>query len=277
MLHGGGTTFTFRLHEETGAAASDIARAYTVAREVFQMRPIWAELEALDNRVSAGTQLEMLIEGRRLVERGTRWLLRNRRQPLAIADAVGHFAPGAAVLYESMPKLLGPPDAEPLARRADELREAGVPSDLAVRVASLPTMFAALDIVEVAHETGLDVGSVAAVHFRLGSGLELHWLRDRIVALPRNDRWSALARAALRDDLYSLHRTLTAEVLRSPNGDAASVDERVQQWIESNPGSERYLATLADVRLGRTFDLTTLPVAVREARHLVDVPAAAGP
>src|SRR5213076_769982 len=56
VLHGGGTTFTFRLHEETGAPASDIARAYTVAREVFQMRPQWKEIEALDNRVPAETQ-----------------------------------------------------------------------------------------------------------------------------------------------------------------------------------------------------------------------------
>jgi glutamate dehydrogenase len=272
MLHGGGTTFTFRLHEETGADASDIARAYTVAREVFQMRPQWAELHALDNLVGADTQLAMLLEGRRLVERGTRWLLRNRARPLAIAETVGHFAPGAAVLYESMPKLLGPPDAEPLARRADELREAGAPPDLAVRIASMRTMAAALDIVEVAHETGLGVEPVAAVHFRLGSRLELHWLHDRIVALPRHDRWSGLARAALRDDLNSLHRELTAEVVLT-GGDGEDVDERVNSWVDRNPSAERYLATLADVRLGRTFDLTTLPVVVREVRSLIQAPA----
>jgi glutamate dehydrogenase len=106
------------------------------------------------------------------------------------------------------------------------------------------------------------------VHFRLGSRLELHWLRDRIVELPRGDRWSGLARAALRDDLNSLHRTLTAEVLRSDVKEE-DVDERVRRWVEQNPGSERYLATLADVRLGRTYDLTTLPVAVREVRNLL--------
>jgi glutamate dehydrogenase len=275
MLHGAGTTFVFRLSEETGAVAPDIARAYTVAREVFQMRSQWAELEALDNQVAAATQLEMLLEGRRVVERGTRWLLRNRRMPLDIAKTVRHFAPGAAVLYESMPKLLGPADAEPLARRTDELNEAGVPPELAARIASLPTMFAALDIVEVAHETQLDVAEVAEVHFRLGGRLELHWLRDRVLALPRHDRWSGLARAALRDDLNSLHRALTAEVLRSDaagEGDA-DADARVKAWIEANPGAERYLATLADVRLGRTFDLTTLPVAVREVRNLIQAPA----
>ncbi|MGH2824274.1 MAG: NAD-glutamate dehydrogenase, partial [Thermoleophilaceae bacterium] len=77
MLHGGGTTFTFRLHEESGAPASEIARAYAAARDIFEMRPQWGEIEALDNQVEASVQIEMLLAGRRLIERCSRWLLRN--------------------------------------------------------------------------------------------------------------------------------------------------------------------------------------------------------
>jgi glutamate dehydrogenase len=274
MVHGGGTTFTFRLHEETGAAASDIARAYSVAREVFQLRSQWTEIESLDTRVAADVQIAMLLAGRRLLERGTRWLLRNRRRPLAISDTVAHFAPGAAVLYDSAARLLAPADAEPLAARADELRESGVPTGLAGRVASLATMVSTFDVVEVAHGTGLAVEEVAAVHFRLGNQLGLHWLRDRIVELPRAERWAALARAALRDDLYGLQRTLTAEVLKSGAGEG-DVDERVKAWIDGSAGSERYLATLADVRVGRVYDLTTLPVVIREVRNLLQAPPTA--
>jgi glutamate dehydrogenase len=108
------------------------------------------------------------------------------------------------------------------------------------------------------------------VHFDLGHRLQLHWLRDRIIELPRDDRWRALSRAALRDDLYGLHRALTREVLRSaegaPIGDAPAL---VESWVEANPASERALDTLADIRVGRVFDLTTLPVAVREVRNLL--------
>jgi glutamate dehydrogenase len=268
MLHGGGTTFAFRLHEELGASAADIARVYAVARDIFQMRPQWAEIEALDNRVSAEVQISMLLEGRRLIERGSRWLLRNLERPIDIAPEVHHFQPGAAALYESVHRLLDGPDAEPIEWRAAELRDAGVPDRLAMRVASLGTMFASLDIVKVADETGLDVESVAAVHFQLGSRLQLHWLRDRIVELPRDDRWRALARAALRDDLYGLHRALTAEVLRS-DGRPQDAGALVSAWIERNPASERCLETLADIRVGRTYDMTTLPVAVREVRNLL--------
>ena len=276
VVHGGGSTFIFRLAEETGATASQIARAYSAAREVFQMREQWAEIEGLDNQIDSATQSAMLLGGRRLLERGTRWLLRNRRRPLAISEAVECFAPGAAILYGSVARLLAPEDAAPLAARADELREAGVPTELATHVASLGTMFSAFDIVEVARETDLEVEGVAAVHFSLGSKLELHWLRDRIVALPRADRWGALARAALRDDLYSLHRTLTSDVLHH-EGEAADVGELVDEWITDNPAAERYLATLADVRLGRNYDLTTLPVVVRELRNFIQAPSTPGP
>ena len=54
MLHGGG--HHVRLPAARGDAArraSEIARAYAVARDIFEMRPQWAEIEALDNRVAA--------------------------------------------------------------------------------------------------------------------------------------------------------------------------------------------------------------------------------
>jgi glutamate dehydrogenase len=266
MLHGGGTTFVFRLHEESGAPASEIARAYAAARDIFGMRPQWAEIEALDGQVETDVQTHMLLQGRRLVERGSRWLLAHRSRPIDIGATVHFFSPGASVLAKALPRLLGPSDVEPLMVQAEELEQAGVPPALAQRVAGLATMFATFDVVEVAEESGLDVEEVAGVHFRLGDRLDLHWLRDRIVELPRDDRWRALARAALRDDLYSLHRNLTAEVLRQPDRD-------VDAWIDGNAAAERCMQTLAEIRVGHVFDTTTLPVAVREVRNLLQAGA----
>ena len=88
------------------------------------------------------------------------------------------------------------------------------------------------------------------------------------MALPRDDRWRARARAALRDDLYAIHRALTSEVLRSAPADTEP-DELVDSWIEANPASARTLQTLGDIRSGQSYDLTTLPVAVREVRNMI--------
>jgi glutamate dehydrogenase len=273
-----GTTFAFRLNEETGASASTIARAYAVAREVFAMTQFWEDVEALDNRVVARVQLEMLTDGRRLVERSTRWLIRARQRSIDIAGTVAQFAPGAAMLSRSLPELLDEGDRLLWQARTDKLERAGVPSELAARVAGMPFVFAALDIVEVAEATQRSVDDVAAVYFRLGGRLELNWLRDRIAELPRSNRWQALARSALRDDLFSLHRALAQDVVEAAGppslADAADLaqaaDAEIDAWTRANAGAvQRSRAMLADIRATRVFDLTTLPVALREVRNLL--------
>jgi glutamate dehydrogenase len=272
-----GITFVFRLQEDTGATSADIARAYAVASDVFDMRRLWADVEALDLEVDATVQIEMLLEARRLVERATRWLLRSRPRPLDIAAEIDRFAAGAASVGEALPGVLVPAEREELEARVATLAEQGVSDDLARRVACLSDRFAALDIVGVAAATGKETDEVTALHFLVGGRLHLHWLRDRIATLPREDRWQAMARAALRDDLFSLHAELTADVLRGAGAELADADARLEAWIEANrPRVERCLGILSDIRTGGTYDLTTLPVALRELRNLIEAAAVAG-
>ncbi|MHB1836469.1 MAG: NAD-glutamate dehydrogenase domain-containing protein, partial [Solirubrobacteraceae bacterium] len=76
LVDRGGPTFAFRLLEETGARVPQLAEAFAVAREVFEMRDLWSAVEQLDNQIDAGMQLDMLSEAQRLVERSARWLVR---------------------------------------------------------------------------------------------------------------------------------------------------------------------------------------------------------
>src|SRR5207248_1481941 len=80
--------------------------------------------------------------------------------------------------------------------------------------AHIEALVPVLDIVEIADAVGLDPASTAQAYFALGERLELHWLREQIVALPRDTRWDAMARSALRDDVYAEQGALTADVLR---------------------------------------------------------------
>ena len=86
-----------------------------------------------------------------------------------------------------------------------------------------------------------------------------------------------MARAALRDDLFSLHAEITADVLRGTGGEATGPDVRLDAWIDANrPLVERCVGILSDIRTGGTYDLTTLPVALRELRNLIQAAVAAG-
>ena len=264
-----GTTFAFRLREETGAPPSILARAYAVAREVFDMRSFWEQVEALDNQVDPKAQLAMLIEGRRLVERATRWLVRANPRGIDIEQAIERFEPGARHMAHALPNVLDGGDREAFDKRAEELRSAGVPAELATRAASMPSMYAVFDIVEVAEATGRDQGTVMTVYAGLGSRVGLNWLRDRIIELPRTNRWQALARAALREDLYGVHRSLTQEVIEAAGPDAAG-EEAIDAWTERNAAAvERCMAILSDINASRSYDTTTLPVALREVRNLI--------
>jgi glutamate dehydrogenase len=269
MVNRCGPSFDFRLEEETGAGVPELARAYMAAREIFGMRALWEEIEALDNRVEVGTQTKMLLDGRKLVERATRWLLRNRQGPLDIAATVSYFSGGAAELAERIPELMLDGDREALEEEIEQLAEANVPPDLAERAALLSPMFSALDIVDVAAATEQSLEVTAEVYFTLGDRLKLHWLRDHIEALPRDNRWRTLARSALRDDIYSQQAALTAEILLSVREELPAL-ERINAWVEDKPGSvERALQVLTDINSSGTFDLSTLSVALREIRNLL--------
>ena len=251
----------FRLGEDTGAAPEDIARASVVARDVFAVRSLWEDVEALDGAVPAETQYEMLLSSRRMVERSTRWLLRSRPRPLDIAAERERYGEGAVAVADLLPDVLVESEQEHWRERVGRLVEAGVPESLAGRVAAQGALFSALDIVEVSNATEHSVEEVARLHFQIGGELHLHWLRDRIALLPRDTRWSAMARAALRDDLFSLHADLTTDALRHGS---------LEAWrAASSAAVERALEILGEIRAGGTFDLTTLPVALREVRNLI--------
>lgn len=67
-------------------------RAHTAARTIFGLNQVWDDVEALDNVVAADVQTRIRLHSRRLVERGTRWLLNNRPQPLELSETIEFFA-----------------------------------------------------------------------------------------------------------------------------------------------------------------------------------------
>jgi glutamate dehydrogenase len=271
MIDTSGTTFLFRLIEETGASVPNLTRAWLVARDVFDMAAFWAQVKELEGRVSLAAQITLLLEGRKLTERAARWLLHNRRPPFDIQATVGFFADGVRTVRAGLPKLLTGRDLAGFDERRDSYLALGVPLDLAERVAAMVPEYSAFDIVQVASEAGRPVEETADVYFDLADRLQITRLRDRITALPREDRWSTMARAALRDDLYAAHASLTRDVLGvSGSGVPRTPEERLAAWASSNEAAVA-MATqmLGEIWESERFTFTTLSVALRAIRTLV--------
>ncbi|MFE5796985.1 NAD-glutamate dehydrogenase [Streptomyces sp. NPDC056503] len=265
----GGSTFLHRLREETGASLEEIVRAQTAARNIFRLGEVWDAVEALDNKVPAEVQTRMRLHSRRLVERGTRWLLNNRPQPLAIGETIEFFAERVEQVRDRMPELLRGSDAEWYRSILDEMTAFGVPEELAVRVAGFSSAFPTLDIVAVADRTEKDPLAVAEVYYDLADRLRITDLMDRIIELPRADRWQSMARASIREDLFAAHAALTSDVLAAGNG-TSTPEERYKAWEENNAAIlGRARTTLEEIQSSDTFDLANLSVAMRTMRTLL--------
>ncbi|QKV94633.1 NAD-glutamate dehydrogenase [Streptomyces sp. NA02950] len=264
-----GSTFLHRMREETGASTEEVVRAQTAARAIFELGEIWDEVESLDTVVAAEIQTRMRLHSRRLVERGTRWLLNNRPQPLELAETIGFFGERVAEVRAQLPKLLRGADIEWYQRILDELTAAGVPEDLAIRVAGFSSAFPTLDIVAIADRTGKEPLAVAEVYYDLADRLRISQLMDRIIELPRADRWQSMARVSIREDLYAAQAALTSDVLSVGNG-GSTPEQRFKAWEQKNAAIlQRARTTLDEIQVSETFDLANLSVAMRTMRTLL--------
>ncbi|MER6152043.1 NAD-glutamate dehydrogenase [Streptomyces hirsutus] len=265
----GGTTYLHRMREETGASLEEIVRAQTAARAIFRSATVWDGVEDLDTVVAADVQTRIRLHSRRLVERGTRWLLNNRPQPLELEETVSFFAERVELVWSQLPKLLRGADLEWFQKIHDELAGVGVPAELATRVAGFSSVFAAIDIVSVADHMGKEPLDVAEVYYDLADRLRITQLMDRISELPRADRWQSMARAAIREDLYAAHAAVTADVLAAGNG-TSTPEQRFKVWEAKNEAIiGRARTTLEEIQSSDTFDLANLSVAMRTMRTLL--------
>jgi len=268
MVDRSGITFTFRLNEETGASVPHITEAWLVAREVFDMPGFWRQLKALDGQVDTSAQILALLEGRKLTERASRWLLHFRRPPFDIQATIDFFAGGVLTVGAGLPKLLAGLDMSSFEERRDMFTSRGFPDELADRVAAMVPAYSAFDIVDIASSTGRPVEETAEVYFDLAERLQITRLRDRITALPRDDRWNTMARGALRDDLYTAHAELARDVLTVT--DTGTPEQRLAAWVAKNQAAvARAAQTLVEIWESDAFTVATLSVAVRAIRTLV--------
>jgi glutamate dehydrogenase len=263
-----GITFGHRVGLETAASHEELARAHLVAAAVFDHPATRAAIDALDLKVPAEVSLSMRLDARTVLERAARWFVLARPSPVDVAREIAYFAEPVQQVVDALPELLTGRALAQARERLAALTGHGVPEQLARHVAVLPASFAALSVVDIAHRTGADRLTVARVHLAAGELFDLGGLQQRVLALPRDDRWQTMARAALRDDLYAAHAAITeAVVAGTDDGEAA---QRVAAWADREPDTvARARRLLGDVLEQETVDLSRLSVGLRAVRTLL--------
>ncbi|GLZ47282.1 glutamate dehydrogenase [Actinomycetospora sp. NBRC 106375] len=282
VVDGGGLSYVYRLVQEVAASPADAVRAYHVATSVFGLDALAADLAAADMPVALADRLT--LQARRQLDRAARWFLTRRPQPLAVGAETQRFAPTMRMLAPRVPDMLRGEEAEGLTRRVREFTVAGAPEDLARRAVGGLYAFGVLDVTEIVEIAEREQGgvlvddgevsqdeviAVAELYYALSAHLGLDALLTAVAALDRTDRWHALARLSLRDELYSSLRAITLDVL-ADTGPEESADEKIEHWEQANASRlMRARTALAEIAEQGRADLATVSVAARQIRSMV--------
>jgi len=255
-----GATFVNFIAAEAAAAAADVVRAYTLAREIFDLAPLWDQIDALDYRVSTSLQLDLLSQLTAIAQRASRWMLRVRSQSTDLPTLIHRYQPGARELRANLASWLPAEAGANWQHATQSLVDAGVEQDLAHNLTALEFIFPALDLVDLAQSAGTGLEQAARAYFGVDAELGLTAWRVEINRLPTDTLWQTQARGSARDDVYSIASQIAQGLLSRSNG--------LTDWsAEHGMVIERLRKLLQNIST-QSPDLAPISVALRELRHL---------
>jgi glutamate dehydrogenase len=260
VLNRTGATFVNFIASESGATAADVIRAFTLGREVFDLEPLWDQIDAMDYQVDANLQLDLLAKLTAIAQRASRWMLRIRSQNTDLPTLVDRYQPTARELRANLDNWLPETANIRWQQAAEKLVTAGVEPALAQDLAALEFIFPALDLVDLAQHASNGLEQAARAYFAIDAEIGLSDWRAQINRLPTETLWQTQARGSARDDVYAIAGQITQGLLTR--------QEELETWRnEHNAAITRLSRLLSDIST-QSADLAPVSVALRELRHL---------
>jgi glutamate dehydrogenase len=202
-----------------------------------------------------------------LLRHVSRWLLNRPGTVLGITDLVQRYQPGMDALRSSLPGGLTEPGRASWAADLEKWQRMGFSDQLAQKLATIPPLEVAMDVIETSMESGRPVEHVARVFFDLGEALDIEWLRSQIEKLPVESRWHAQARGALRDELAVQQSAMVAQILASEEGKQAA-DGAVSAWLQRDNPQLQFTRGMLDEIRGVDVDYPIASVALRRLAQI---------
>jgi glutamate dehydrogenase len=249
-----GPVFVLRTREVTGLSSADVARGFVLSDGVFGLSALKARIDGLDGKIDAALQIELYGGIADQYRRAARWFLANEPLDAPIAETVLRYRASLEVLRESHSP--SESDAAQIAELAKH-----VPEDLARDWVLMRHLAEALDVAQLARETGKTQGQVAAVYDALGSAIGLDRLRGLAEKYLPPEHWDRLALRRLMDSLSRSQRGIAARLLGSGTA--------VEAWTQAQAGAlERTRSFLQNLEASGDLSVAKLMLASSQIQNL---------
>lgn len=264
-----GTTFYHQLKEETGMKGCDIARAYTVVRDIFDLRVIWESIEDLADKIDLETSMILYEEVNILLDRSAHWLLRNCSNPLKTSELISSYKPMICEIKKNLEDMTNDIIKKARDERQKKYISAGVPKNLARDLSNLEALSSATDIALVANKTGLPINLVGQVYFEIGDKFKIAWLRNEAKKLFTDSHWENLSTKTLIGIFYDEQMRLTEDVLKK-GCDNKSCEFTLDNWLKDKKKVVmRYNNFISDLRDEEKISLAMLTIAVERVNAIL--------
>jgi glutamate dehydrogenase len=257
MINRGGATLIVRIADQTGATPASIAAAFAAVRNSFDLIELNGEIDALDNKISGKTQLDLYAAVQDLLLDRLVWFLRNVDLHQGLDRIVAHYRGGIAQVEAALSGALSQQATAARDARVVDLTKAGVPDALARRIASLAVLKAAPDIVLVADRAKKPVGEVTATYFATEAYFQLDRVAGAVPGIVVSDYFDRLALDRALDSIGDAERRLTAAMVGNGGAGADAVDE----WIKPRQAEVERIRSAIHEIAGSGLTLSKLSVA----------------
>ena len=262
-------TFIPQLEHETNASIVDVVKAYLIAREIFDMDGLWADIEILNDKISFQLQTDLMQNIIQVIRRAARWLLRHAKNLNNIEETIARYKRYVPVFYEGIPQWLVGDEKVEFEHQKKRLQTAGVPEHIAIKMASTQSMYSLLNIVSLVTKDRLSFNLVVESYFYLVNNLGLLSLREYINNCSVDSRWAVLSRAGFKMELDILQRKLTVKILKSK---LAKQDKKtaVENWLRLNQDHlKQWNQLLVEMKNPGYVNYAIISVALTELKYII--------
>ncbi len=257
-----GLIHPFELAEEEGCSLADLASAFLIAERLYDIRTLWADIDAA--HMSETARLALFGD----IANGVRAQIADilRCLPAGTLPGAGYakLARGVESLANKVDELLTSEALRRVAAVTERLQALGAPDDLARRAAGLFKLDGAVGIAALADRLKVDEVALTHAFTHLGEAVGIDWVQSTAARMAPSDPWERLLISGVARDMQQVR----LDFLSQAKGD--DISAYVDAWLKEKQARIRQFRTLVmRAKTAATPNVAMLAEIAGQARGLL--------
>lgn len=283
MINLGGAIFVDKVQENGSLDLGLIGRGFVAACVIFDLDRLIAEINQLDLKVDAPTQLSLMADVTAMLYHQTYCLARRAsggegKAHLDVAALVDRYRDRVGEIGSCIFDMISAAQHRALRERITNLLAVGVPEALAQSIAALMALISATDIVDLAKDADMPTQAVGRLYHAVGATVGLDDVRAAASLSQSTDHWERLATRGLIEAFLGGQKAFTASLCDHATArqlvghDAGWALKVLQSWTVLNANQlDRTRQTTSDLKAsGGGWTFAKLSIASAEISALAD-------